>query len=307
MRRFGVRSEESLLRGAIEAQNSRMWAKVKRFLAYQGKGTEPITEDDNGRYMSERRFVDARIKACQALFHGLDLLDPALRITKAMASVFMDRVIKNRMVLAALRLVPEKYGRISFEKIETKWQIKAYPKPKDPIKAMNEVLALYGVKLKRSENKYPSKEAIEGLRQSEDLFLHSRSSPPLLIRENIASATINTSEQEENRQALTWYSVDQKALLEVVAWSELKETAVSDVQLKIQKRKAVEASIERLVADALLVSIPEEIEEITSLPISPCRFDLISEKWQKKRNLWTLKMPHNQPQPLSLQWSKPYQ
>ena len=172
---------------------------------------------------------------------------------------------------------------------------------------MNEVLALYGVKLKRSENKHAGKDAIESLKQSEDLFLYGRTSPPLLIRENIASATINTPEQAKEWQALTWYSVDQKALLEVVAWSELKEAAVSDVQLKIQKRKAVEASIERLVADALLVSIPEEIEEITSLPISPCRFDLISEKWQKKRNLWTLKMPHNQPQSLSLQWFKPYQ
>ena len=307
MRRLGVNSEESLLRKAIEAQNNRMWAQVKRFLAYQGKGTEPITEDESERYMSERRFTDSRIKACRVLFHGLDLLDPALRITKAMASVFIDRVIQNRMVLATLRLVPEKYGRITLEKADKQWRVRAYQKPKDVIKAMNEVLALYGVKLKRSENKHAGKDAIESLKQSEDLFLYGRTSPPLLIRENIASATINTPEQAKEWQALTWYSVDQKALLEVVAWSELKETAVSDVQLKIQKRKAVEASIERLVADALLVSIPEEIEEITSLPISPCRFDLISEKWQKKRNLWTLKMPHNQHQSLSLQWFKPYQ
>ena len=86
--------------------------------------------------------------------------------------------------------------------------------------------------------------------------LLSPTSLPLLIRENIASGTITNAEQEEDKQALTWYSVDQKALLEVVAWSELKEAAVSDVQLKIQKRKAVEASIESFAANALPVSVP---------------------------------------------------
>ena len=275
MRRLGVGSEESLLREAIEAQNNRMWPKVKRFLAYQGKGTEPITEDDNGRYMSERRFVDARIKACQALFHGLDLLDPALRITKAMASVFMDRVIKNRMVLAALRLVPEKYGRISFERIETKWWIKAYPKPKDAIKAMNEVLALYGVKITRSRNKAPSLAAIDSLRKIEASFSDSPTSLPLLIREKVASGTIEASEQ----QALTWYSVDQKSLAEVVAWSELKEAAVSEMQLKAEKRNAIEASVERLVSDALLVSIPEHFENTTSL--APLPFTVSAQKCTK--------------------------
>lgn len=89
--------------------------------------------------LSRRRFPRARVAAYARLFDGFDLR-PATRFTPDDAAEIVRRVIRDRHLLAFLRLIPARYGRA------------AEPKPSErPMRELGDILALMGLKLRRRE------------------------------------------------------------------------------------------------------------------------------------------------------------
>lgn len=89
--------------------------------------------------LSRRRFPRARVAAYARLFDGFDLR-PATRFTPDDAAEIIRRVIRDRHMLAFLRLIPARYGRA------------AEPKPSErPMRELGDILALMGLKLRRRE------------------------------------------------------------------------------------------------------------------------------------------------------------
>lgn len=89
--------------------------------------------------LSRRRFPRARVAAYARLFEGFDLR-PGTRFSPDDAAEIIRRVIRDRHLLAFLRLVPAKWGRA------------AEPKPSErPMRELGDILALMGLKLRRRE------------------------------------------------------------------------------------------------------------------------------------------------------------
>lgn len=94
---------------------------------------------DERAELSRRRFPRARVAAYARLFDGFDLR-PATRFTPDDAAEIVRRVIRDRHMLAFLRLIPARYGRA------------AEPKPSErPMRELGDILALMGLKLRRRE------------------------------------------------------------------------------------------------------------------------------------------------------------
>lgn len=104
--------------------------------------------DHTGPDLALHRFGKARTLAYERLFEGFDLA-AGLRINDAMARELIDRVIKERNLLAFLGIVPAKWARDVGT--DRDGNPKPFPVPAYPVREVGEIFERMGLKLKRRE------------------------------------------------------------------------------------------------------------------------------------------------------------
>lgn len=126
--------------------------RMDRFSAATQRMAE--RQDHTGEDLALRRFTKARALAYSWLLDGV-VLAPGLRITQALASLLVDRVIERRYLQAFLGIVPAKWARDVGT--DLKGNPKPFPAPAYPVREVGEILERMGFELKRHRINHKAK------------------------------------------------------------------------------------------------------------------------------------------------------
>ncbi|QXZ10781.1 hypothetical protein KUF54_06130 [Comamonas sp. Y33R10-2] len=123
--------------------------RMDRFSAATQRMAE--RQDHTGEDLALRRFTKARALAYSWLLEGVALA-PGLRITQAVASSLVERVIERRYLQAFLGIVPAKWAHDVGT--DLKGKSKPFPAPVYPVREVAEILERMGLELKRREFRF---------------------------------------------------------------------------------------------------------------------------------------------------------
>ena len=126
--------------------------RMDRFSAATQRMAE--RQDHTGEDLALRRFTKARALAYSWLLDGV-VLAPGLRITQALASLLVDRVIERRYLQAFLGIVPAKWARDVGT--DLKGNPKPFPAPAYPVREVGEIFERMGLELKRHRINHKAK------------------------------------------------------------------------------------------------------------------------------------------------------
>lgn len=193
--------------------DGRCMAQMRRYSACFNQTA--FLEKENIEHLSHRNFSKAKVWGYQYIFNGMDLSANA-RITQQQAKEIIDRVIKHRYVFAEIGLIPRSFGKWYNPDAQGN---DTFPARKTPIKDVQSIFRLMGLKLNRKDN-YHRATNQNDYQISADEMTYSEELCKKIDFSRLGGYLLNSNAGNAEINAEIWQKTKETALMLVLTFGE---------------------------------------------------------------------------------------